>query len=157
MSEVPAPGIAETRASIVRHSTIRVRYAETDQMGVVYYANYFVWFEVARTDWLRDTGGSYRDMEAEGVSLPVIEAQCGYRQPVKYDDEVRIRTRATLLTPVRIRFDYELLRPGDEVPAATGYTVHAALDSGGRPCRLPQRVRELLTAPVPAPGGGRAS
>jgi acyl-CoA thioester hydrolase len=151
MSDAPAVESAETGSALVRYTTLRVRYAETDQMGVAYYANYFVWFEVARTDWLRDTGWSYREMEADGVSLPVIEAHCGYRQPMKYDDQVQIRTRATLLTPVRIRFDYELLRPGDDTPAATGYTVHAALDPGGRPCRLPQRVRRLLAAPGPGP------
>ena len=122
---------------------LRVRYAETDRMGVVYYANYFVWFEVARTDWLRETGWSYREMEADGVSLPVIEAHCDYRQPARYDDEIDIRTRATLLSPIRIRFDYEVVREGMLV-AATGHTVHAAVDVKGRPCRLPERVRHLL-------------
>jgi acyl-CoA thioester hydrolase len=131
-------------AAATRVTRIRVRYAETDQMGVVYYANYFIWFEVARTNWLRDTGTTYRDMEAAGVSLPVIEAHCEYRRPARYDDEVEIRTRATLLTPVRLRFDYELVVPGDAQPAATGHTVHAGLDPSGRPCRLPARVRELL-------------
>ena len=95
---------------------VRVRYAETDRMGVVYYANYFVWFEVARTDWLRDTGWSYRAMEAEGTTLPVIEAHCEYRRPAHYDDELDVRTRATLLSPVRIRFDYEVARPQDAEP-----------------------------------------
>jgi acyl-CoA thioester hydrolase len=127
------------------HSTqIRVRYAETDRMGVVYYANYFVWFEVARTDWLRETGWSYREMEADGISLPVIEAHCEYRRAVKYDDEVEIRTRATLLTPVRVRFDYELRLLGRTPVQATGHTIHAALDSAGRPCRVPPRVRDVL-------------
>jgi acyl-CoA thioester hydrolase len=121
---------------------LRVRYAETDRMGVVYYANYFVWFEVARTDWLRDTGWSYREMEAEGVSLPVIEAHCDYRQPSRYDDEIELRTRATLLSPIRIRFDYEVLRTGTIL--TTGHTVHAAVDVNGRPCRLPGRVLEML-------------
>ena len=144
----------DSRSPGVRRTTLRVRYAETDQMGVVYYANYFVWFEVARTDWLRDTGWSYREMEADGVALPAIEAHCGYRQPVKYDDEIEILTRATLLTPVRIRFDYELRRPGDATPAATGYTVHAALDPTGRPCRLPARVRQLLGDPGPESPAG---
>jgi acyl-CoA thioester hydrolase len=111
-------------------------------MRVVYYANYFVWFEVARTDWLRDTGWSYREMEAEGVSLPVIEAHCEYRQPARYDDEIEIRTSATLVSPVRVRFDYEVRRP--DTPLASGHTVHAAVDREGRPCRLPQRVREML-------------
>jgi acyl-CoA thioester hydrolase len=123
---------------------IRVRYAETDRMGVVYYANYLVWFEVGRTDWLRQTGESYRDMErTHGVTLPVIEAHCEYRQPARYDDELEIRTRATLLSPVRIRFDYEVVR-GDDVLAA-GHTVHAALDTEGKPRRLPTHVRQLLT------------
>jgi acyl-CoA thioester hydrolase len=129
---------------------VRVRYAETDRMGVVYYANYFVWFEVARTDWLRDTGWSYRAMEAEGTTLPVIEAHCEYRRPAHYDDELDVRTRATLLSPVRIRFDYEVARAQDAEPLATGHTVHAALDASGRPCRLPARVRAMLAAhPVP--------
>ena len=111
-------------------------------MGVVYYANYFVWFEIGRTDWLRDTGQSYRSMESDGVQLPVIEAHCEYRRAARYDDELEIRTRAALLTPVRIRFDYEIVR-GDET-LVTGHTIHAALDSGGRPCRLPPGVRDLL-------------
>ena len=115
-------------------------------MGVVYYANYFVWFEVGRTEWLRETGWSYRDMEADGgVALPVIEAHCDYRQPARYDDVLEIRTRATLLTAVRVRFDYEIVRTSDDVIAATGHTVHAALDAGGRPRRLPERVRMMLS------------
>ena len=133
---------------LIRRSRVRVRYAETDRMGVVYYANYFVWFEVGRTEWLRDTGWSYRDMERDGVSLPVIEAHCDYRRPARYDDDIEIRTRATRLTPVRIRFDYEIWRAGDgsgeDGPAASGHTVHAAVDTDGRPCRLPARVREIL-------------
>ena len=104
-------------------------------MGVVYYANYFVWFEVGRTDWLRDTGRSYRDMEDDGVSLPVIEAHCEYRRAARYDDEIEIRTQATLLTPVRIRFDYEIVR-GDET-LVTGHTVHAALDGAALPVPAP--------------------
>lgn len=128
----------------VRVAHIRVRYAETDRMGVVYYANYFVWFEVGRTEWLRDTGWSYRDMERAGIALPVIEAYCDYRQPARYDDELEIHTRATMLTPVRIRFDYEIRRPGDSAPLAAGYTVHAALDAMGRPCRLPAHVQDLF-------------
>ena len=81
-------------------------------------------------------------MEADGVQLPVIEAHCEYRRAAKYDDELEIRTRAALLTPVRIRFDYEIAR-GDET-LVTGHTIHAALDPRGRPCRVPPGVRELL-------------
>ena len=69
----------------VRRTRVRVRYAETDRMGVVYYANYLVWFEVGRADWLRQTGWTYREMERDGISLPVIEARCEYRQPARYE------------------------------------------------------------------------
>ena len=81
-------------------------------------------------------------MEMDGVRLPVIEAHCEYRRPAKYDDDLEIRTRATLLTPVRLRFDYEIVH-GDEA-LVTGHTIHAALDPRGRPCRLPKRVLGML-------------
>ena len=123
---------------------LRVRYAETDKMGVVYYANYFVWFEVARTDLLRALGWSYREMEHAGVSLPVIDARCEYKRPAKYDDEVEVRTTGRMLSPIRMQFDYEVVRPADSVVAAAGYTVHAALDATGRPCRLPKRIAEVF-------------
>lgn len=130
--------------TLIRHASVRVRYAETDRMGVVYYANYLVWFEVGRTEWLRETGWSYREMEGTGISLPVIEAHCEYRQAVRYDDRVDIRTRATLLSPVRVRFDYEIVL-GENAVAAAGHTVHAALDASGKPCRLPERIRAILS------------
>ena len=126
-------------------SVIRVRYADTDQMGVVYYANYLVWFEVGRTDWLRDCGWTYRAMESEGFSLPVIEAHCEYKSSARYDDEIAVTTRARMVSPVRLAFDYDLERRGDSVGIAAGYTVHASLDRSGRPVRLPARVKELLT------------
>lgn len=134
-------GVMQTGA---RTSKLRVRYSETDQMGVVYYANYLVWFEVGRTDWLRQTDWTYRDMERDGISLPVIEAHCEYRQPARYDDEISIATLATLLTPVRIRFDYEITRGADKTVVAFGFTAHAAVDARGKPCRLPSRVRDML-------------
>ena len=113
-------------------------------MGVVYYASYFVWFEVGRTDLLRDAGWSYREMESAGFSLPVVEAHCEYRQSARYDDDLDIRTTGSLLSPVRVRFEYEIVRPFDDATLASGHTVHASLDRTGRPCRLPDRVRELL-------------
>ena len=126
-------------------SRVRVRYAETDQMGVVYYANYFVWFEVGRTDWLRATGWSYRDMETDGYALPVIEAHCTYRESAKYDDDIDVGTTGALVSPVRVQFTYEIVRSIDHTLLATGTTVHASLDRNGRPCRLPDRVRTLLS------------
>lgn len=126
-------------------SRVRVRYAETDQMGIVYYANYFVWFEVGRTDLLRQAGWSYREMEAEGFSLPVIETGCRYVQPARYDDELDVTTRGVLLSPVRVRFDYQIVRVSDARPLASGHTVHGSLDTTGRPCRLPDHVRAIFT------------
>jgi acyl-CoA thioester hydrolase len=126
------------------NSTLRVRYAETDKMGVVYYANYLVWFEVGRADLLRSLGWSYREMEQAGVSLPVIEAHCTYQRPARYDDEIEIRTTGRMLSPVRMEFDYTVIKVQDGTVAATGKTIHAALDPAGRPCRLPTRVREVF-------------
>jgi acyl-CoA thioester hydrolase len=126
-------------------SRVRVRYAETDNMGVVYYANYFVWFEIGRTDLLRSTGWSYREMEADGFALPVIDAHCAYRESAKYDDDIEVRTTGTMLSPVRVQFTYEVVRSSDAVILATGSTEHATLDRSGRPCRLPDRVRALLS------------
>ena len=134
----------ESVESRVTTSTVRVRYAETDKMGVVYHSNYLVWFEIGRTDWLRDTGWTYRSMEEDGIQLPVIEAHCEYRQAARYDDEVAIRTRAKKLSPVRMQFDYEAVRRADSVLLATGYTVHATIDRNGRPIRMPDRVRDLF-------------
>jgi acyl-CoA thioester hydrolase len=123
---------------------VRVRYAETDKMGVVYYANYFVWFEVGRTDLLRNHGWTYREMERDGFMLPVLEARCEYRQSAMYDDELEVRTTGRLLSPVRIQFEYELVRERDAALLAAGHTVHAVLDTSGRPRRLPESIRELF-------------
>jgi acyl-CoA thioester hydrolase len=125
-------------------STVRVRYAETDRMGVVYYANYLVWFEIGRTELLRTLGWSYREMEEAGVSLPVIEARCTYRRPARYDDELDVRTEGRMLSPVRMEFNYEVVRRADQEIAAEGRTEHAALDPRGRPCRLPERIRQAF-------------
>jgi acyl-CoA thioester hydrolase len=125
-------------------SSLRVRYAETDKMGVVYYANYFVWFEVARADLLRSLGWTYREMEHAGVSLPVIEAHCEYHRPARYDDELDVNAEGRLVSPVRMEFRYEVVRREDSTIAASGHTVHAAIDPRGRPCRLPERIREVF-------------
>ncbi len=125
-------------------TTVRVRYAETDQMGVVYHANYLVWFEVARTDLLRHLGWTYREMEASGVRLPVIEVQCTYRSPARYDDELEVRATGKLLSAVRVEFTYEAVLKAGGVSSAVGVTRHAALNVNGRPCRLPDRIREAL-------------
>jgi acyl-CoA thioester hydrolase len=113
-------------------------------MGVVYYANYLVWFEIGRTELLRALGWSYRDMEAAGFVLPVIEAACQYHRPARYDDELDIETTGTMKSPVRLEFEYEIVRNADGARIVSGRTVHAALNPQGRPCRLPDRVRVLF-------------
>lgn len=125
-------------------STLRVRYAETDRMGVVYHANYFVWFEIGRTDLLRDLGWTYRAMEESGVMLPVIEAHGEYRRPARYDDEIEVRTTGRLVSAVRLEFTYDVVLAQDGTTAAVGLTRHAALGTDGRPCRLPDRIREAF-------------
>jgi len=113
-------------------------------MGVVYYANYLVWFEVARADLLRSLGWTYREMEATGVFLPVIDAHCEYRRPARYDDEIEVRTTGAVVSPVRMTFDYRITIKGQAEIAAVGRTVHAATGADGRPCRLPARIREVF-------------
>ena len=122
---------------------MRVRYAETDKMGVVYHANYLVWFEIGRTDLLRTIGWTYRQMESSGVSLPVIEAHCEYRKPARYDDELEVGTRGELLSPTRVCFNYEIRWLDGEV-SAIGRTVHAAITEQTRPCRLPEQISSVL-------------
>ena len=113
-------------------------------MGVVYYAHYLVWFEIGRTEWLRETGWTYRAMEDEGFGLPVIDVRCEYKAGARYDDDLEIHTRARLVSAARLAFDYEIVRRADRQLIATGYTVHATVDRSGRPVRLPTRVKELL-------------
>jgi len=125
---------------------IRVRFAETDGMGVVYYGNYLTWFEVGRTDLLRQMGESYREIhENERIHLPVLEAWCRYHKPARYDDVVDIVTRASRPSRARVRFDYECSRVEDGVLLAIGTTLHAAVGLDGKPCRLPKRLQELLS------------
>jgi acyl-CoA thioester hydrolase len=125
-------------------SRVRVRYAETDQMGVAYHGNYFAWFEVGRTDLLRVLGLTYKELEREGLRLPVIEAQARFLRPAHYDDVLDIRTRVTSLGGARLAFGYEVWRDGVDTPLATGSTSHAAVDLTGRPRRLPHDLRRLL-------------
>jgi len=125
-------------------SRLRVRYAETDAMGVAWHGSYFAWFEVGRTDLLRERGMTYRELEAQDVHLPVIEASARYRRPARYDDLLEVRTRVVAHSVVRVSFEYEILGEGAREPLATGFTAHAAVDASGRPRRLPAEVRRLL-------------
>jgi len=128
-------------------TSFRVRYAETDQMGVVYYANHFVWFEIGRADYCRQHGFAYRDMEKEdGLCITVAEARCRYKAPAKYDDEIEVRTRLTHVRRRVIAFAYEIYRRPEGELLAEGETVHVITDLDGRPRALPDKYRTLLLA-----------
>ncbi len=124
---------------------LRVRYAETDQAGVVYHSNYLVWFEVGRVELCRDYGFNYRDMEREAdARLPVTEARVKYRRPARYDDEIVVRTRVAELRSRAITFAYEVLRASDGSLLAEGETRHIVMNSQGRARAFPPRYAELM-------------
>jgi acyl-CoA thioester hydrolase len=125
-------------------SRLRVRYAETDQMGVAWHGSYFAWFEVGRTDLLRERGTTYRELEQQDLHLPVVEARASYRRPARYDDLIEIHTRVASHSGARVAFEYEVRCEGAADPIATGFTAHAAVDGRGRPRRLPAELRRLL-------------
>jgi acyl-CoA thioester hydrolase len=133
-------------------STVRVRYAETDQMGVVYYANYLVWFEIGRVELLRSLGLAYSQLEKEHECiLPVVEASCRYRSPARYDDEILIETRPALLRGSVIKFAYQIWRKasqeGEERKLlAEGETVHVVCDDQLNKKSLPEHYAEALRA-----------
>lgn len=117
---------------------LRVRYAETDQAGVVYHSNYLIWFEVGRVELCRDHGFNYRDMERDAdARLPVTEARVRYRHPARYDDEIIIRTRVTLLRSRAITFMYQVVRATDEMLLAEGETDHVVMNKEGRARTFP--------------------
>jgi acyl-CoA thioester hydrolase len=130
---------------------VRVRYAETDQMGVVYHANYLVWMEVGRVEYCRAAGFRYRDMEADGVLLAVVEAHCRYLSPALYDEEVIVRTSIEEATPRVVRFSYRILGEDGRL-LAEGFTKHVFCGANRKACKLPEKYHLLfgVTAPQTA-------
>lgn len=126
----------------VETTTVRVRYAETDRQGIVYHANYFVWMELGRTDFLRKSGFPYPDLEAAGIVFAVSEARCRFRGAAEYDDEVEVATRVREVRSRSVVFEYEL-RAGER-PLASGETTLVALDVERRPRRIPDELRAAL-------------
>jgi acyl-CoA thioester hydrolase len=121
---------------------LRVRYAETDQMGIVYHANYLIWMEVGRVEYCRAAGIVYRDMErAEGILLAVVEASCRYISPALYDEEVLVRTWVTEANPRMLRFGYEMVEAAAERRLATGETKHVFCNRDRKPLKLPEKYR----------------
>jgi len=131
-------------------TTIRVRYAETDQMGVVYYGNYFTWFEVGRVEFCRSLGFDYKRMEIDDDSfIVVVEASCRYRRPARYDDLLTVRTRLIESRRRTIRFSYEIFNLASGEQLANGETNHVICDRLGQPKSLPEKYRKLFTVPSP--------
>jgi acyl-CoA thioester hydrolase len=132
---------------------LRVIYGDTDQMGVVYYANYFRYFEFARSEYFRSRGGSYADMERSGLQLPVAEASCQYKAPARYDDLLVIRVTLAELRRASLVFTYELFRDGSpRTLLCTGRTLHACVGRDGKPTRLPDAVVQLMKPSEPPAG-----
>lgn len=130
---------------LVNETTIRVRYAETDQMGVVYHSNYFVWFEVGRVELFRQMGFSYRELEEQHQCyMAVAEARCRFKAPARYDDEVRIRTSLKHIRNSFIQFGYEAVRASDGVLLAEGETMHIVTDAQMKQCALPKTYQEAF-------------
>ncbi|HJT70522.1 MAG TPA: thioesterase family protein [Terriglobales bacterium] len=124
---------------------LRVRYAETDQMGVVYHANHFIWFEVGRVEFLRQLGFSYRDMEEnDGCCIAVVDARCRYKAPARYDDEIIVRTHLKNIRESLIHFGYELLRATDGVLLAEGETTHVVTDAEMKKRAIPEKYMQAF-------------
>jgi acyl-CoA thioester hydrolase len=139
-------------------TTVRVRYAETDQMGVVYHANYFIWFEVGRVELMRALGIEYKRMEIEDdCHIVVVDVRCRYHASARYDELLRVRTRIAESRNRSIRFSYEILRDSDQAILAAGETLHVICGSNGKPKLLPEKYRVILgTAPVSNPLGSNS-
>jgi acyl-CoA thioester hydrolase len=138
---------AGTQGSVARREhrhRIRVRYAESDQMGFAHHANYVVWLEEARIEWLRAVGLSYRELEAQGVLMPVIEVGITYKRSFRFDDDVELVTRAEVLGRTRVSFATRIQLHGEDSARAEGRVVIAAVNREGRPQRIPDDLVRLL-------------
>ena len=127
------------------HTTeIKVRYAETDNMGIVYYANYLVWFEVGRTEYLLAQGLDYRDVEKDGLFMAVVESYCAYKVPARYGDIVIIEAQPSDVKHSSMKFNYKVTRKEDRLLLAQGYTTHVLIDKNMQPKKIPEKVRALF-------------
>lgn len=122
---------------------VRVTYADTDQMGVVYYANYLVWFEMVRTEYFRERGIVYKRLEDEDkIYLPVVEAHCSYKAPAKYDEIITVKTWLGETGRCRLTFEYEVSRNSKVL--TTGHTKHVFIDSNSKPIEIPEKIRGIF-------------
>ena len=136
---------SERTAARVGEVRVRVRYAETDQMGVVYHANYFIWFEVGRVELLRQLGFSYREMEQnDHCFIAVVDARCRYKAPARYDDEIIVRTQLKNVRESLVHFGYELLRADDGALLAEGETTHIVTDAEMKVRAIPEKYLKVF-------------
>jgi acyl-CoA thioester hydrolase len=134
---------------LVNETKIRVRYAETDQMGVAYHSNFLIWFEVGRVELMRQLGFAYKEMEErDGCFIAVVDARCRYKAPARYDDELLVRTRLRNVRHALIHFGYEVVRAADGVLLAEGETTHIVTDARMQRRALPERYAQVLSAAV---------
>ena len=136
----------QPRSAIKNITSYRVIYGDTDQMGVVYYANYLRWFERGRSEFLRQMGCPYGQIESKGYHFPVTELACRYFKPVYYDDLITIETQLTALRRATLNFRYKIFRQGEGEPLAMGSSTHACLAAGGRIARIPPDLANLLAS-----------
>lgn len=135
----------------IHKTRIRVRYQETDNMGIVYYSNYFIYFEVARTECFRNLGIVYTELERRGIYLVVFEAFCNYLLPVRYDDMIEIDTSVVKSSKSKLQFDYKVFNLGQDLSlnlkaklASTGFTRHVFINKNARPIKIPDHLEEVL-------------
>jgi len=126
-------------------SILTVRYAETDQMGIVHHSNYAVWFEVGRTDFLKNAGLSYSSIEAQGILFPLYEMNCKFIAPAKYEDELAVLTSIKSISRVRLSFSYQVLNTNTEKLLATGETMHAWTDKAFKPMNAEKKIPEIYS------------
>ena len=132
-------------SAIVLDTRLRVRYAETDQMNVVYHSNYVIWFEVGRVEFMRQLGFTYREMEMqEQLHLPVVEVRCRYKAPARYDDEILVRTHIARLRTSLIQFQYEVLRAEDHLLLAEGESTHVAVNADMQKVPFPEKYMSVF-------------
>ena len=129
---------------MIHLTTYRVIYGDTDQMGVVYYANYLRWFEKGRSELLREIGVPYSQIEQQGLHFPVAEVSCRYAQSAHYDDVIEIETELADVGRASVIFNYRVARKADDALLATGFTKHACIDNAGRVSRLPPALADAL-------------
>ena len=143
----------DRKIDLTGETTLRVRYAETDKMGVVYHSNFLIWFEVGRVELLRQLGFQYSDMEAQDdCHIPVVDLHVRYKAPARYDDEILVRTRLKNVRPLLLHFSYEVVRAGDQTLLAEGETMHIIVDNKLQRRPLPEKYMAAFGAARRNPG-----